>query len=94
MLKFNSGNVIDGKSATDTVISSADEIVADNLSNPNAMVQLFTMAKLIKLLLPYSTQEKLSYFDQNLFNNFFKKMEKDKEKEDHNHEHQKEHNHD
>jgi hypothetical protein len=32
---------------------------------------MFTIAKLLKILKPYSDQKKLAFFDQNLFNSFY-----------------------
>jgi len=48
-----------------------DEQIARNLNSSNPIVVLFTIAKLIKILKPYTLQGKLSFFDLNLFKGYF-----------------------
>ena len=74
LLKFDHSNLIDGNSEEEKTGDEAldhDEVIAKNLSSPNGLVVIFTIAKLMKILKPYVGAEHLSSFDKNLFQSFY-----------------------
>ena len=53
LLKFDHSNLIDGNSEEEKTGDEAldhDEVIAKNLSSPNGLVVIFTIAKLLKIL--------------------------------------------
>lgn len=74
LLKFDHSNLIDGNSEEEKTGDESldhDEVIAKNLSSPNGLVVIFTIAKLMKILKPYVGAEHLSSFDINLFQSFY-----------------------
>jgi len=48
-----------------------DERITRGLDSKSTLAVLFTVAKLFKILQPYTEEKQLSYFDINLFHSFF-----------------------
>jgi hypothetical protein len=71
LLKFDHSNIIAGESGSETEVIDIDEAIAKNLNSPNALVVMFTIAKLVKILKPYTEKGQLAHFDKNLFYSFY-----------------------
>jgi len=79
MLKFDSHNVIQAKesesegSADESEgIMGQDDLIAKNLNSENGLVTAFTIAKLLKMLMPFTeNNKKLDAFELSLFKGFY-----------------------
>lgn len=48
-----------------------DDIITESLQSNNGLVVLFSIGKLLRILKPYTQEEKLGHFDKNLFLSFY-----------------------
>ena len=53
-MKYDHSNIIDGENEEDTDIEDIDDTIANNLQSTNALVAMFTLVKLSKILDPYT----------------------------------------
>ena len=54
LLKYDHSNIIDGEKEDDTDFEDIDDTIANNLQSTNALVAMFTLVKLSKILDPYT----------------------------------------
>ena len=54
LMKYDHSNIIDGENEEDTDIEDIDDTIANNLQSTNALVAMFTLVKLSKILDPYT----------------------------------------
>lgn len=78
LLKFDQNNIIDAGSNEESGSESEDtreqdDIITESLQSENGLVVMFSLGKLMKILKPYTEEQKLGYFDKNLFQSFYSK---------------------
>jgi len=52
-----------------------DERITRGLDSKSSLAVVFTVARLFKILLPYTEEKQLSYFEINLFHSFFSSIQ-------------------
>ena len=78
VMRYDVSNVVDGseespESGAEPSDSDFDDVIAKNLQSKNGFTAMLTLAKISKILEPYTKSKKLNHFDWNLFKSFLSK---------------------